>query len=414
VDFDGKVRGPTTYWDSAFEPEDGISERQWEERVEAAVAESVATHLIADVPFGLLLSGGVDSTSVAFHTNRIVGRPVKAFSVGFAEQEYSELTYAEQAARRCDLELHTELVGDDCLEVLPDLVTHYGEPFGDSSCIPTWYVSRLARSHVPMVLAGDGGDEAFGGYDSYGLWMGAQPRRQVWGLMQSSPRAALAWIAERARRSLAGRDRRRLADWQDNVAFMSEPDRRSLWRPEYHRHIGEWSDSFETAAARAYRWDRLAYAQYVDYQTYLPGDILTKVDVAAMYHGLEVRMPFVDVKVVEVARRLPLPQRCRWNDSVFVGKYVLKKILERTFPREFVYRPKQGFVGPVSTWLGGKRGRQMLEEVLGPPDGLAHEWFHPQAIRGYLAGQGSWNAEILWLLLVLGLWRRANRDVRFE
>ena len=391
VDFDGRVVGPNPYWSLRFEPEDGISDAEWCERAEAALRDSVRAHLVSDVPFGVFLSGGIDSTAVALAMSRILERPVRAFAIGFEEAEYSELAYARAAAERCGIELRTELVRDDALDFVPELVAHYGEPFGDSSAIPTWHVSRLARSEVPMVLSGDGGDEAFAGYDRYVRWMGANGCH----LRGPNPSAA----------------------WQRVVMYLSDDTRHKLWRDEYRGLVDTPCPLFEQADRKARAWDRLAYSQHVDYETYLPCCILTKVDVASMFHGLEVRTPLIDPVIAKLAASLPLSQRVRRNENGEpVGKYLLKQALCKVFSPDFVHRRKAGFCVPLGAWwLPGRPARRRLEEVLLSPGSRLHAWLNRDCIERHLRAHDGRRdiSGALWLLFVLGHWLEQNPEVRF-
>jgi asparagine synthase (glutamine-hydrolysing) len=419
ADFDGHHGEPTRYWDFRFEPRSGLSDGEWEERAESVIRDSVKAHLISDVPFGVFLSGGVDSTLVAAEMSRILDRPVRAFSIGFEEERHSELPYAEEAARRCGIELHTEVVRGDMLAVLPDLVAHYGEPFGDSSAVPTWHVSRLARAHVPMVLSGDGGDEGFGGYENYARWMEGSPWEQARGAArEGAPRAAFWWLRKAARQYLAEGTLNRLSQWQGYNLYLQEGERRALWRDEFHDLLARRCEVFEEADAKARKSPRLSYAQYLDYQTYLPCDILTKVDVASMYHGLEVRTPLIDLRVVELAASLPAGLRFRRNGSGEVTrKYLLKRLLGKTFPPEFVRRKKQGFGIPRAEWFyEGQPGRRMFEQFVLDPASRLYDWFRPEQVRDSFESHRPErdNSGALWLLLVLGIWLEQNPEVSFN
>lgn len=418
VDFDGQRVEPVRYWDIEFKQEDGLSDSEWERRAEEVIHESVNAHLVSDVPFGVFLSGGIDSSLVAAHMSSILEHPVQGFSIGFKEKDYSELAFAEEAARRCGVELHTEVVEDNALSILPDLVAHYGEPFGDSSAIPTWYVSRLARSFVPMVLSGDGGDEGFGGYSSYDYWMQTAPFLNASRVMRNAPRDGFYLLRQALRKYLANRTSNELAHWQNSILYVSEGGRRALWRSEYSEVVNAGCAVFEEADKRARFWNRLSYAQYMDFQTYLPCDILTKVDVASMYHGLEVRTPLIDLRVVELAARLPLNQRMRRNGSkTNVRKYLLKKVTGKTFPPEFIHRKKQGFAIPRSLWfLPGQQGRRFLEEVLLDAGSPLNQCFNPQEVRAQVDAHRAEhdNSDTLWLLLVLGIWLEQNPQVSFH
>lgn len=418
LDFDGGRAEPVKYWDVDFRAERGTPDEEWEERVDAAIADSVKAHLVADVPFGVFLSGGVDSSLVALKMSELLGRPVQAFAIGFKEERYSELDFARQVAVRCGIELHTEIVEDNSLDFLPELISHYGEPFGDSSAIPTWHVSKLARERVPMVLSGDGGDEGFAGYSNYARWLDCDASFRAREDFPAAPRAAFYWARQAARRRYAGGPRHDLAEWHDIVYYVRDQSRRDLWRPEHHDLVGRPCEAFEESDRKARGHDRVAYAQYLDYRTYLPYDILTKVDVASMYHGLEVRTPLIDLRVVDLAARLPLNLRLGRNGtSERVPKYLLKRILGRTFPPEFVHRKKQGFSIPRDLWfLPGQPARALLDSVLLDRGSRLYEFFNPKEVRAQLDvhSEGRDNSDALWLLLVLGLWLGQNPQVSFS
>ena len=411
IDFDGRVAGPDPYWSLSFESEDGISDAEWCERAEAALRDSVRAHLVSDVPFGVFLSGGIDSTAVALEMSRILEHPVRAFAIGFEEAEYSELAYARAAAKRCGVELRTELVCDDALDFVPELVAHYGEPFGDSSAIPTWHVSRLARSEVPMVLSGDGGDEAFAGYDRYVRWMGSDATESLAGPAAAGhPVEADAGVRTVCRPNLS-------AAWQRVVMYLSDDTRRKLWRDDYHALVETPCPLFEQADRKALEWDDLAYSQHVDYETYLPCCILTKVDVASMFHGLEVRTPLIDPAVVNLVSSLPVSQRIRRNENgELVGKYLLKRALGKVFAPDFVHRRKSGFCVPLGAWwLPGRPARRRLEEVLLSPRSRLHAWLNRDCIERHLRAHDGRRdiSGALWLLYVLGHWLEQNPEVRF-
>ena len=419
VDFEGNVEGPTRYWDLRFKPRHGLSDQQWEEEAAEVIHDSVKAHLISDVPFGVFLSGGIDSSIVASQMSKILKEPVQAFSIGFQEKQYSEVPYAEQVAEQCHLNLRTEFVQEDMLAILPELIAHYGEPFGDSSAVPTWYVSRLAREHVPMVLSGDGGDEGFAGYDNYEKWLEAGLMHQARASAKDGhPRAALWWLRKAARQYVTEGALNALPEWQSINTVLPRETRRLLWRDDFHFLLDRQPRVFAAAHEQARPWNRLSYAQFIDYQTYLPCDILTKVDVASMYHGLEVRTPLIDVRVVEFAATLPVNQRFRLNGSNAVArKYLLKRVLARTFPAEFVHRKKMGFGIPRAEWFRqGGSGRRLFEQIFIDPKASIYRWFVPESIEAQLRihDQGSDNSGALWLFLVLGIWLQQNPEVSFN
>lgn len=418
ADFDGNVGEPVRYWDVEFDGARELESEGLEEATHRVIRDSVEAHLVADVPFGVFLSGGVDSTIVAMEMSRILGTSVRAFGIGFDEQAYSEMGFAREAARRSGVELIIDVVREDeAIEILPELVAHYGEPFGDTSAIPTWFVSRLARAHVPMVLSGDGGDEAFGGYDSYRTWM-KLPRtstalEQIRG---GHPRGAARTLVGALRRAASGATL--AGDWQRNITYFDAGSRARLWREDLRHLTTLESARFAEAAARAASLDHLSFAQYMDYQTYLPSDILTKVDVASMSHGLEVRTPLIDRLVVEHAARIPVEYRYRRNDDgQLTGKYLLKKILSRDFSSSFVYRKKMGFALPRSHWfMPGRPFRELAEEVTLSSGAILGDIFDHSELQHQFAvhSEKRDNSGNLWLLLVLGLWLEQQRGIEIS
>ena len=416
---DGKIEETQEYQDINFSPEPEHGSSYWESEADSVWSESVNAHLISDVHFGVFLSGGLDSTLVALKMSQLVDGPLHAFTLDFPYADYSEAKYARQAAARCGVTLHTATMGDDAISILPQLIEHYGEPFGDSSALPTWYVARLARDHVPMVLSGDGGDENFGGYSTYLTWMELDALERARRLSFSHPKKALGSLLLHGRRVVKG-ETTLLDNWQQHMMYVKEQARRSLWRDEFHTVLSEPCFPFVTADERARkgRFDRLAYAQYLDFRTYLPGAVLTKVDVASMYHGLEVRTPLLDNKVNAFAVRLPLEQRVRRKpDGSLVSKSLMKAVLRRDFNDDFVNRPKQGFAVPRALWfLKDHPNRPYLENLLVGKNSPLCRLFRPETIKLELAKHtGSCdNSNTLWLLTVLSLWLGQNPDVVFE
>ena len=422
VAFDGTIGDPIAYWDLTFDPDTESEDAHWEERAIETVRESVSAHLVADVPFGVFLSGGIDSTLVAGDMSAILKDRVRAYGIGFNEEAFTEMKYAREAAKHFGIDLVTEVVGEnEALDIIPDLVAHFGQPFGDSSAIPTWFVSRLARRDVPMVLSGDGGDEAFGGYHSYVQWMESATLRgslrRYAPLDQASLVKSVRAVIRGARRYIENARVARVDEWQRQITLVGGRGRTELWKPEHRDLMAHVDSGYAGAVDKAERFDRLAYAQYLDYHAYLPNDILTKVDVASMYHGLEVRTPLIDLRVVELARKLPLEQRIRRNGhNNLVAKSLPKRMVARMFSRDFAYRHKMGFTMPRAVWfLPGQRGRAMLESVLFDRASRLHEFFDTAAIERNVALHSSTydNSGPLWLLLVLGIWLEANPEVSF-
>ncbi len=405
VGLDGVPATAERYWQLRFAPEHGRSEDEWLELLDSTLAESVHAHMVADVPFGAFLSGGVDSSAVVAYMARVLQQPVRTFTIGFTAEEHSELRFAEVVAERWHTEHHVEVLSPDACAILPTLVRHYGEPFGDASAIPTYYVSRLARTAVPMVLSGDGGDELFAGYASYREWYS-------WLTSADAP-AWKRWLYPLAQRLRPGRylprDPSNLAAWLSFVSWTPRPTRRQLWRPE-HRHLADQeSPFFAEEFARCAGLHPVQRAQYLDLMTYLPFAILAKVDGASMVSSLEVRTPLVDLRVAELAATIPVELNFRRGaDGRYEGKLLLKKLLRRYYPEDFLRRPKTGFGVPLATWLGDATTLRTTvhDRLLSPTSPLA-ELFEPAAIRALV--RNAAHAPV-WLLLVLDEWLRQRRE----
>jgi len=414
----GKPPGePVQFWNLKFRPEPGPSAGEWLERLDHVLQDSVRAHLIADVPVGAFLSGGIDSTSVVSVMSS-VAEGFRAFSIGFEDTEFSELPYAQEAADTLGVPLQTQIVGEDHWQELPSLVSHYGEPFGDNSMIPTWQLARLARTEVKVAVSGDGGDEAFGGYGTYGLYQALPRVKEYWRRLRrrfsSAEMRALLWAIGRR---WFGRRSPLLEPWLDIVQYTSTERRRKLWRPAFQGLTTAGSRAHEAADRQASRCDLVAYAQSMDFRTSLPGIMLTKVDIATMYHGLEVRTPLLDVEVVRFALSLPAPQRFRVEDDRYIGKAILKDWLARKLTSQFVQRPKQGFGVPRKNWFSsGRPGRLYYEQVISRMQGVLSNWFDPAEISRMAAEHDGKRdrSSGMWLMLVLSLWLEQNEGLQFR
>lgn len=415
VGFDGRTNGLREYWRLRFVPEEDRTFEEWAEEFEAVLRESVRAHLVADVPFGAFLSGGLDSTAIVGMMSQELATPVRTFSIGFEEETFSEVRYARQVARHWNTEHHEEIVRPDALAILPDLVRHYGEPFGDSSAVPTYYVSRLARRHVPMVLTGDGGDEALFGYGRYAgwaRWINPGRKRRVWWKRMLRPGLRVAMPGRFGPDTL--RREARMEDWLTWMGTIKSEMRRGLWRPEYMGHVDQPMQEFEAIRKDAAELPAEAFGQYVDYRSYLPHDILTKVDIASMYHGLETRTPLVDVNVAEFSARVPWHMHVRQDEEgSYSGKQLLKRILRRDFPEEFVERRKMGFGVPLCHWFDEPKAGQEMRERLGRASSPIYEFLRPDAVRKLLANHSAADNDHstpLWQLLVLDEWLTQHRS----
>lgn len=415
-DMDGCNLVKKRYWRPQFACTEQLNDTEWQERFDNAVRESVQSHLVSDVPFGVFLSGGVDSTLVAMHMSELLDGPITAFSIGFDVASYSELKYATHAAKELGIDLKAEIVDANVAELLPQLVRHYGQPYADTSMIPTWHLSRLARSHVPMVLSGDGGDEGFAGYDRYGNMIRGELEGEVLGLLRS-PRGVF-WRTPRIMAALRNGAADRQSRWFRYIYATTNAAREQLWRKEHRGLVQKPCQAFAQVEAEAADYDDLTYAQFADWKTYLPDDILVKVDIASMCHGLEVRTPLVDRQIFDLASSLPLHQRYRKD---LLGrlrlKWLSKEALRRKFSAAFVHRTKMGFGIPEFHWLHADTPvRKLLEDIVLDRRSRLFEFVDHKVATSLLSQirtlrRGSIE---LWLLLILGIWLEQNPQVSFQ
>jgi asparagine synthase (glutamine-hydrolysing) len=401
------------YWDvPAYGTAVPHSEEECLEKLEHLLAEAVKIRLISEVPLGALLSGGVDSSLVVALMARASSRPVKTFSIGFAHEDFDEAQYARAVAERFGTEHHELVVEPNIQETLEVLSRSLEEPFGDSSAVPTYYVSQMARQHVTVALSGDGGDELFAGYDRYLVHMG---RRKYNRLPQ--------WIGRTFRRSIyphlsAETYGRRLLfnaslpegqRYLDHIAHLPLLEReRYLFSDE----LVAWASQRKSPTAAFERYfdqapaeDSLSRLMYLDTKTYLTADVLAKVDRMSMANSLEVRSPLLDHVFVEYAASLPSSWKLRGGER----KYILKKLAERVgVPARAIYRPKQGFSMPLRHWWR-EQLRGDIVQLLLEPRTLQRGYFNPKAVRRlldeHISGRRNRPYEI-WMLLSLELWHR--------
>src|SRR2546427_2294800 len=409
------------YWDL---PSYGIysprSEEECLEELEHRLAEAVRIRLLSDVPLGALLSGGVDSSAVVALMARASSRPVKTFSLAFSNEDFNEAEHARLVARRFGTE-HHELIVEPQIEETVHLLTHsLEEPFGDSSIVPTYHVCRLARQHVTVALAGDGGDELFAGYDRYKsyLWrrkirlfptrMGRWYRRYI------HPRVPTAWSGRRFLYNLTLPLRER---YLDGIALLPA---RAREQTVFSREFLAWADKqpspydpFRRYLEHGPASDPLSEVQYLDAKTYLSGDILTKVDRMSMANSLEVRAPFLDHPLAEWAARLSPHWKVRFGEL----KYILKRLAERLgVPREVLYRPKQGFSMPLLHWFRQDPSPALLDILLEPRT-IQRGYFDKNGVRRRVLEHRkgirdrSWE---LWHLLIFELWHRNFMETKCE
>ena len=365
---------PRSYWDVRFV--DGVSARseEVEEELIARLRESVRMRMIADVPLGAFLSGGVDSSGVVAMMAGLKADPVSTFSIAFGAKGWDESAHAAEIAKRYRTDHHVRDVDPNSFDLLDRLATIYDEPFGDSSAMPTFRVCAMARENVTVALSGDGGDEVFAGYRRY-RWhcFEERVRRVVPGSLRGPlfgvlgglyPKLDWAPRPLRAKATLEELARDTVDAYFSSVSICGNELRRRL----FSRRLARELQGYNAAEVLRYHMGRcgsadpLSQVQYADFKTYLPGDILTKVDRVSMANSLEVRVPLLDHTLVEWAARVPSQLKLHGRE----GKYVFKAALQPHVPKEILYRPKQGFAVPLAVWFRGPL-RQRLRETLGGP-----------------------------------------------
>jgi asparagine synthase (glutamine-hydrolysing) len=384
------------------EPADELA-RELRERLE----DSVRAHLLADVPVGVLLSGGVDSAVLAALAARLSPHPVATFSIGFRERSFNELELARRVAERYATDHHELTVAPHVAELLPKLVAAFDEPFADSSALPTYLVSQLAAEHVKVVLSGEGGDELFGGYETYSadqlaLRMGPLAARLaplVERLPSSDGRVSLEYRAKRFARAAALPPLERHHGWKEIFSARQRAELLAAeWREPAHDPLAPWRARFaETAGAPL-----LARLQDIDLGIYLADDLLVKTDRMSMAHSLEARVPYLDPVVAELALALPTSLKVRG----LAKKRLLRRVARELIPHEIIRARKRGFSIPAAAWLRGEL-EPLARELLAPARVRAQGYFEPAAVTRLLdehVARRQDHSRQLWGLISFSLW----------
>src|SRR5256714_3135281 len=402
------------YWQPDFSKKIKISEEEAGERALELLRESVRVRLMSEVPLGAFLSGGIDSSAVVALMSEASSTPVKTFSIGFEEQDFSELHHARRVAEHVGAEHHEFIVRPDALEVLPTLVEHYGEPYADSSAIPTYYVSRETRRHVTVALNGDGGDECFAGYERYAVMKFAETYHRLPAkLRKHFVERAFEMLPSggggrsfftRAKRFMRGASLPRVERYLRWVSVFRTPDKHELYSDDFKHETAGWSATswLEPWFVHANGSGLLDATLLADTMTYLPNDLLVKVDIASMAVSLEARSPFLDHHVIEFAASLPENLKLRGLTT----KYLLKKVLKRLLPSENLDRRKMGFGVPIGHWFRGEL-QNFLRETILSQKALARGLFKPEAVRRLVELHTRRERDFshqLWTLLMLELW----------
>lgn len=403
---------PVRYWDwlPAFQQTQNLSEAEWSERLRSSLKEAVRQRMISDVPLGAFLSGGVDSSSVVALMAESSDRPVKTFSIGFEQDSFNELPYARQVAKQYGTDHHEFIVEADRLQdLLPDLVYQLDEPFADSSAIPTYYVNKIARQHVTVCLSGDGGDEALGGYRRYAKMLRetrVDRLPMAWRRAILSPLAAALPVGVRGQRTAERWLLDFAARYQLEVRHITPRLTNELLTPQALKKVNPHPSSRLAALLAASReLDPLSRLQYTDAMSYLPEDILVKVDRTSMANSLEARCPFLDFHLLELCAAIPPALRFKNGQ----GKYLLKTAMSASLPHDLLFRDKMGFAVPLRSWFRKDLGGFARELLLSPQTTKRGLW-NPASVQKIIerCQGGVFSLETpLYMLIFFELWLRA-------
>ncbi|GHD96077.1 asparagine synthase (glutamine-hydrolyzing) [Streptomyces naganishii] len=403
------------YWRLDFSPAPVTSEEEAAERAREHLLEATRIRMVSERPLGAFLSGGIDSSAVVAAMARVSAEPVKTFAIGFDDARFDERSHARVVAQRYGTDHHEFVVDAAALDILPALAWHFDEPFADASAIPSFYVAQLSRQQVTVALNGDGGDESFGGYTRYArlarmerfrVHRAAHPALRYVGRMLPASRSERWRRAGMALTMLGETSQRRYARM---MSYFTPEQKQALYTP-WLREATSASESYELLE-QAFHGSRAAsrinQLMDVDVNSYLPGDLLVKVDITTMANSLEGRSPFLDHHLMEWAARLPAEFKVRGTTT----KYLLKKALADWLPHEVLHRPKQGFGVPLAHWLRTEL-RDVARDVLTDRTARCRGFFRPEAVRTMLEEHqdGKDHARQLWALMQFELWHRRFID----
>jgi asparagine synthase (glutamine-hydrolysing) len=406
------------YWDVHFTNNNALSLPDAQAELRERVRESGQLRMIADVPLGAFLSGGVDSSAVVATMAGLSEQPVHTCAIGFDDPRFNESAYAQQVAERYQTDHRLEIVKSDDFDLIDTLAWLYDEPYADSSAIPTYRVCQMARKHVTVALSGDGGDESLGGYRRYRMHLGEESvrsrlplglRQPLFGALGSLyPKADWAPRMLRAKTTFQAMAMDPVQAYHHSMSHVRHEQRQRLFSPAFQKELAGYSSIqvFREHANLAGTDDPLALIQYLDYKTWLVGDINTKVDRASMAHSLEVREPLMDHELVEWLATLPSDLKVHGGQ----GKYVFKSAFEPLLPHDLLYRPKMGFSVPLAKWLRGPLAQRMRESVLSErmaASGYFNATTLELLVKQHLGGQHD-HSTALWMLIMFDAFLRQS------
>lgn len=391
------------YWEVSYTQKIKLKENEIYEKAEYLVQESVKKRMISDVPLGALLSGGVDSSLVVWYMSKLSNKPVKTFSIGFKEEDFNELPYAKKVAQICNTEHYELILTPSIKNDIVKILLSYGEPFGDKSAIPTYYVCNAAKKYITVALCGDGGDELCLGYPKYQL----KEIIKLWMKLPYKIRNKFdIFTSLKLKRNIIPEYRMFTyidfwtRDFKDKL-YLEEFKKKIDYRININR-IKELIREMNLNASEPE--EKLLW---LDIHTYLPDCLLIKMDIASMANSLEVRAPFLDHKLIEFFAQIPL----KYKNPPGKTKYLLKKIASKYFPKEIIFRPKQGFAIPVADWLRNDLQELVYDYVI--KNVILWNWFNKKYFLKILENHNKKianYAQKIWVMLVLGIWLKENLD----
>ena len=405
------------YWDLSFREGEARSEQQWRDELLEQFQTSVNIRLMSEVPLGGFLSGGIDSSGVVAMMTKLVNHPVKTATIGFEEETFDESKFARQVSDHLKTEHHERIVTPEKIATIEKLSWHYDEPFADSSALPTYFVSQVAREKVTVALSGDGGDESFAGYSRYYMDMQENRMRRVLPLngrrILFGPLAMMYpkmdWAPRflRAKTTFQSLTFDPVEGYFETMSTFRRSDKPRIISKDFQRRLGNYdtADIFRDYYGRAGTDDPLSRIQYLDVKTYLTDDILTKVDRASMANSLEVRCPLLDHKLMELVASMP--SRLKLKGAV--GKYIFKKAMEQQLPKNIIYRNKMGFAIPLANWFRNGIRDYARAHILEREDPYLSSSFIKKIWNQHQTGYRDRSSQ-LWNILMFRLW--LNRHAR--
>lgn len=419
IDLKTKEIEKERYWKLDYSQKLDLSKKEWGKRIMEKLEECVKLRMISDVPLGAFLSGGIDSSAVVALMSKLSDKPIKTFSIGFEEEKYNELPYARIIADKFKTD-HTEfIVKPDAMEMLPLLVKQYEEPYADSSALPTYYVSKMTRDFVIVALNGDGGDENFAGYSRYSAFQFSLLYEKfsifnkfialpVSKFLANTVKNTFFERAFRFSRTLAEDYRRRYLTY---TAYFTNDQKAELYTEEFRKKVWEY-DTYDLIAKKfneAKTKDKMDQTLYADFTTYLPDDLMVKVDIDTMAVALEGRSPFLDHEMLELTAKIPFNLKIKGLNN---KKYILKEALRGLVPDEVMFRQKMGFGVPIDAWFRGEL-KNYAHDTLLSKKAMSRGLFKKEYIESILDEHTKTDVNCsprIWALLTLELWFREYFD----